>query len=138
MEAREAASQARELRGLIEGLMAQPGEGGGDAADELHAVRELAFVITDLEGSTAQANAGAAAFAKAQEIHDSVRSLPSHRCHALRHCSRISHPALPGHQCSWWPGALLREVGGLGKRTDVQHACGHRVTLMSRSCGRVF
>jgi hypothetical protein len=61
------------------GLMAAPasGGGGGEALDDLNASREMAFVITDLEASTAMANADGAAFAKVQEIHDMVRPLPS-------------------------------------------------------------
>ena len=61
------------------GLMAAPAlggnGGGGGALDDLSASREMAFVITDLEASTAMANADAAAFAKVQEIHDMVRAL---------------------------------------------------------------
>jgi hypothetical protein len=61
------------------GLMAQNHEGSSQAIDVLCNSREMAFVITDLEGSTVQASANAAAFGKVQEIHDSVRPL----CQAL-------------------------------------------------------
>lgn len=74
--AREARAQAKQLKAHLYGLMAQPGSAGGgaDPLDDLNAAREMAFVITDLEASTAMANADGAAFAKVQDIHDMVRT----------------------------------------------------------------
>lgn len=54
------------------GLMANMSDGSRRAIDDLCTAREMAFVVTDLESSTAQASASAAAFAKVQEIHDTV------------------------------------------------------------------
>lgn len=73
LQSREARNQAKQLKSLMYGLMAQSGDGGSRALDDLCNSREMAFVITDLEGSTMQASANAAAFSKVQEIHDTVR-----------------------------------------------------------------
>ncbi len=58
------------------GLMANMSDGSKRAIDDLCDAREMAFVVTDLESSTAQASASAAAFAKVQEIHDTVCTQP--------------------------------------------------------------
>lgn len=60
------------------GLMANMSDGSKRAIDDLCDAREMAFVVTDLESSTAQASASAAAFAKVQEIHDTVCTPQSH------------------------------------------------------------
>lgn len=70
------------------GLMAHMSDGSKRAIDDLCNAREMAFVVTDLESSTAQASASAAAFAKVQEIHDTVRSYspqsqPSHETNVI-------------------------------------------------------
>ena len=60
------------LKSLMYGLVT----GNGDAkspGEQLRDARNLAFVITDLQSSTAQAAANASAFLKVQEIHDTVR-----------------------------------------------------------------
>ncbi len=81
LQSREARNQAKQLKSLMYGLMAQSGDAGSRAADDLCHAREMAFVITDLEGSTAQASANAAAFGKVQEIHDTVRLRPLSALH---------------------------------------------------------
>ena len=66
---RVARAQNKELKGLLTALVATA---GGDGPERLRNAREAAFVITDLESSTAQAAACPAAFRKLQDIHDSV------------------------------------------------------------------
>jgi len=77
VQRREARDRAKQLKSLMYGLMANMSDGSRRAIDDLCTAREMAFVVTDLESSTAQASASAAAFAKVQEIHDTVlRTLP--------------------------------------------------------------
>ncbi|EIE20201.1 hypothetical protein COCSUDRAFT_67530 [Coccomyxa subellipsoidea C-169] len=72
LQRRQARDRAKQLKSLMYGLMAHMGDGSKRAIDDLCNAREMAFVVTDLESSTAQASASAAAFAKVQEIHDTV------------------------------------------------------------------
>jgi crotonobetainyl-CoA:carnitine CoA-transferase CaiB-like acyl-CoA transferase len=53
-------------------LAAQTGDAEKRHLDELKQLRELAFVITDLEASTAIAAAAPRQFEKVQEMHDSL------------------------------------------------------------------
>ncbi len=76
LQRRQARDRAKQLKSLMYGLMAHMGDGSKRAIDDLCNAREMAFVVTDLESSTAQASASAAAFAKVQEIHDTVRTHP--------------------------------------------------------------
>ena len=64
----------RELKALMHGLVNSSGEPGQAAAEEMRTCRELAFVMTDLEGSTTMASQDQGAFVIIQEIHDTVRS----------------------------------------------------------------
>lgn len=48
--------------------------GPGGMASELKSARQLAFVITDMESSTAMAAANVHAFSRMQETHDAVSS----------------------------------------------------------------
>ena len=59
-----------------EGPYARPGHVTGDPEKQqlelIRNARQLAFLITDLQDSTAMASANAAAFRKVQDIHDTV------------------------------------------------------------------
>ena len=72
LQRRNARNQSEQLKSLMNDLMSHSGDSGKGAMDELCNAREMAFVITDLESSTAQASTSAAAFGKVQEIHDTV------------------------------------------------------------------
>ncbi|CAL8470951.1 g10493 [Coccomyxa elongata] len=72
LQRRQARERAKQLKNLMTGLMANMSDGSKRAIDDLCDAREMAFVVTDLESSTAQASASAAAFAKVQEIHDTL------------------------------------------------------------------
>lgn len=63
------------LKGTMFGLADYAGDPTKKHLDEIRNARELAFLITDLEGSTALAAADAKAFRHIQEIHDAVRKL---------------------------------------------------------------
>lgn len=64
------------LKGTMFGLADYAGDPTKKHLDEIRNARELAFLITDLEGSTALAAADAKAFRHIQEIHDAVRERP--------------------------------------------------------------
>lgn len=66
------------LKSLMYGLVNSPGD-GKPPADQLRNARNLAFVITDLQSSTAQAATSPHAFLKIQEIHDTVRAADHRR-----------------------------------------------------------
>jgi len=71
---REQRRQMKELKSLMYGLVSS--DSGGDPMqkrmDRLAHSRQLCFVMTDLESSTAQANADPDAFLQVQDIHDTV------------------------------------------------------------------
>lgn len=62
--------------------------GPGGVANELNSARQLAFVVTDMESSTAMADASTHAFSRLQEIHDAVWALAA--SNALTHRDRPS------------------------------------------------
>ncbi len=63
----------KELKGLMYGLVSSGGDPLQKRMDEIRNSRQLCFVMTDLEASTAQASADADAFLQVQDIHDTVR-----------------------------------------------------------------
>ena len=67
------------LKGTMFGLADYAGDPTKKHLDEIRNARELAFLITDLEGSTALAAADAKAFRHIQEIHDAVHT-PAPKC----------------------------------------------------------
>ena len=67
--------QNEQMKAMMSSLMTHKGEGAANSIDQLVHAHELAFVMTDMEGSTAQAAANPAAYAKIQQVHDMVRSL---------------------------------------------------------------
>jgi hypothetical protein len=78
---RDHRNQMKQLKALMYGLVNTSGDPGDKQADAIRSLRELCFVITDLESSTAQAAADPEAFVTIQEIHDEVhrRALPPPR-----------------------------------------------------------
>ena len=113
---RVARAQNKELKGLLTALVATA---GGDGPERLRNAREAAFVITDLESSTAQAAACPAAFRKLQDIHDSV--CDSSLTHAVclpvcsPACTSIASAAALWHyyQGTLLPSQLVSSCGGL-------------------------
>ena len=88
-------SQNEQMKALMSSLMTRKGEGGQHSVDQLMHAHELVFVMTDMEGSTAQASTNPAAFEKIQQVHDMVsapsqpvKALPDHQVYRLL-----------GHQC---------------------------------------
>ena len=73
MQRKKLRSQNDQMKALMNGLMARKGDGGQQSMDQLVTAHELAFVMTDMEGSTSQASANPAAFEKIQQVHDMVR-----------------------------------------------------------------
>ena len=71
--------QNEQMKTMMSSLMTHKGEGAANSIDQLVHAQELAFVMTDMEGSTAQAAANPAAYAKIQQVHDMVRR-PSLSC----------------------------------------------------------
>ena len=65
--------QNEQMKAMMSSLMTHKGEGAANSIDQLVHAHELAFVMTDMEGSTAQAAANPAAYAKIQQVHDMVR-----------------------------------------------------------------
>lgn len=63
--------KTRVMKSLMYGLVNSANDGKAPA-DQLRNARNLAFVITDLQSSTAQSAASPSAFLKVQEIHDTV------------------------------------------------------------------
>ena len=70
---REQRRQMKELKALMYGLVASGGDPLQKRMDEIRNSRQLCFVMTDLEASTAQAAADPDAFLQVQDIHDTVR-----------------------------------------------------------------
>ncbi len=68
--------QNEQMKAMMSSLMTHKCEGAANSIDQLVHAHELAFVMTDMEGSTAQAAANPAAYAKIQQVHDMVRRLP--------------------------------------------------------------
>ena len=62
------------LKSLMYSLVNSTMNDGKTPAEQLRNARNLAFVVTDLQSSTAQAAASPHAFLKVQEIHDTVGS----------------------------------------------------------------
>lgn len=62
----------KQLKTLMFGLVNSSGDPALQQMDAIRNSRELCFVITDLESSTAQASADANAFLQIQDIHDTV------------------------------------------------------------------
>ena len=73
MQRKKLRSQNDQMKALMNGRMARKGDGGQQSMDQLVTAHELAFVMTDMEGSTSQASADPAAFEKIQQVHDMVR-----------------------------------------------------------------
>ena len=74
---REQRRQMKELKTLMYGLVASGGDPLQKRMDEIRNSRQLCFVMTDLEASTAQAAADPDAFLQVQDIHDTVRGQKS-------------------------------------------------------------
>lgn len=72
------------MKSLMYSLVNSPNDGKAPA-DQLRNARNLAFVITDLQSSTAQAATSPHAFLKVQEIHDTVRQ-PASPCQCTSSC----------------------------------------------------
>ena len=72
-----AKERAKQLRALLASLVPRAALGGPQAGPwgggNYQQLRQLAFVVTDIEASTAQAAQNSAAYSLAQEIHDTVR-----------------------------------------------------------------
>lgn len=64
--------EMKNFKYLMQSLVQQTGDAEKRHLDELKQLRELAFVITDLEASTAIAAAAPRQFEKVQEMHDSL------------------------------------------------------------------
>ena len=64
----------KELKSLMYGLVSSSGDPLQKRMDEIRNARQLCFVMTDLEASTAQASADPDAFLQVQDIHDTVRA----------------------------------------------------------------
>ena len=75
MQRKKLRSQNEQMKALMASLMTRKGEGGQRSMDQLMHAHELAFVMTDMEGSTAQASTNPAAFEKIQQVHDMVRQI---------------------------------------------------------------
>ena len=73
----------KQLKGLMHGLVNVTGDPQKQQLDAIRNARELAFLITDLQDSTAMAAANAAAFRKVQDIHDTVSALIRYVVHVL-------------------------------------------------------
>ena len=71
-ESRAQRGQMKQLKGLMHGLVNVTGDPAKQQLDAIRNARELAFLITDLQDSTAMASANPAAFRKVQDIHDTV------------------------------------------------------------------
>ncbi len=71
-ETRAQRGQMKQLKGLMHGLVNVTGDPEKQQLDAIRNARQLAFLITDLQDSTAMASANAAAFRKVQDIHDTV------------------------------------------------------------------
>lgn len=56
----------------MHGLVNVTGDPAKQQLDAIRNARELAFLITDLQDSTAMASANPVAFRKVQDIHDTV------------------------------------------------------------------
>ena len=76
LERKKLRSQNEQMKALMGSLMTRKGEGGQQTMDRLMHAHELAFVMTDMEGSTTQASTDPAAFEKIQQVHDMVRQPP--------------------------------------------------------------
>ncbi len=67
--------QMKQLKGLMHGLVNVTGDPEKQQLDAIRNARQLAFLITDLQDSTAMASANPVAFRKVQDIHDTVSFL---------------------------------------------------------------
>lgn len=98
-ETRAQLGQMKQLKGLMYGLVNVTGDPQKQQLDAIRNARELAFLITDLQDSTAMAAANPAAFRKVQDIHDTVGVLSLHVDAALVLACSVSPtllcPALP-------------------------------------------
>lgn len=65
----------KQLKGLMHGLVNVTGDPEKQQLDAIRNARQLAFLITDLQDSTAMASANPVAFRKVQDIHDTVSFL---------------------------------------------------------------
>lgn len=72
MQRKKLRLQNEQMKALMGGIMEQQGDGAQHSMDRLMHAHELAFVMTDMEGSTSQASANPAAFEKIQQVHDMV------------------------------------------------------------------
>ena len=71
-ETRAQRGQMKQLKGLMHGLVNVTGDPDKQQLDAIRNARQLAFLITDLQDSTAMASANPVAFRKVQDIHDTV------------------------------------------------------------------
>ena len=71
-ETRAQRGQMKQLKGLMHGLVNVTGDPEKQQLELIRNARQLAFLITDLQDSTAMASANAVAFKKVQDIHDTV------------------------------------------------------------------
>ncbi|KAL3147560.1 hypothetical protein ABBQ38_014613 [Trebouxia sp. C0009 RCD-2024] len=71
-ETRAQRGQMKQLKGLMHGLVNVTGDPAKQQLDAIRNARELAFLITDLQDSTAMASANPVAFRKVQDIHDTL------------------------------------------------------------------
>ena len=67
--------QMKQLKGLMHGLVNVTGDPEKQQLDAIRNAHQLAFLITDLQDSTAMASANPVAFRKVQDIHDTVSFL---------------------------------------------------------------
>ena len=72
MQRKKLRLQNEQMKALMGGIMERKGDGAQHSMDRLMHAHELAFVMTDMEGSTSQASANPAAFEKIQQVHDMV------------------------------------------------------------------
>ncbi|DBA77690.1 TPA: hypothetical protein ACH3X2_008392 [Trebouxia sp. C0005] len=71
-ETRAQRGQMKQLKGLMHGLVNVTGDPEKQQLDAIRNARQLAFLITDLQDSTAMASANPVAFRKVQDIHDTL------------------------------------------------------------------
>lgn len=82
----------------MHGLVNVTGDPAKQQLDAIRNARELAFLITDLQDSTAMASANPVAFRKVQDIHDTVSFLflPEPTLSVLQCCCESSSPQTVG------------------------------------------
>ena len=94
-----AKERAKQLRALLASLVPRAAlvesQEGPWGVGSYHKLRQLAFVVTDIEASTAQAAYDSAAYSLAQEIHDTVSTGQRHGLPELAGMAFAAGPHLP-------------------------------------------